>query len=31
MVVCNSTPEIDEKLEEIKQKILDGKITVLEG
>lgn len=31
MVVCNSTPEIDKKLDEIKADILSGKIKVLEG
>ncbi len=31
MIVCTSTPEIDATLEEIKQKILSGEISVLEG
>jgi basic membrane protein A and related proteins len=31
MIVCSSTPEIDAKLQEIKEKILSGEITVLEG
>jgi basic membrane protein A len=31
MKVCNATPEMKAKLEEIKKAILDGKIKVLEG
>ncbi len=31
MVVCGSTPEIDAVLDEIKEMILNGEITVLEG
>jgi basic membrane protein A len=31
MSVCNATPEMEEKLEQIMQDIKDGKISVLEG
>ena len=31
MVVCGATPEMKNKLEEIKKDILSGKIKVLEG